>query len=116
MGHALLAMALPGVDPVQKISIIPRGIAGLGYTVLSSPSCWLRWWLGSCWLGPWRMGSRWKAAPWMGAPSLVMQVSSESAELPDERPYNVSIALGERPRLLTARRHTPHCISDIVSN
>jgi cell division protease FtsH len=66
MGHALLAMALPGVDPVQKISIIPRGIAGLGYTVLSSPSCWLRWWLGSCWLGPWRMGSRWKAAPWMG--------------------------------------------------
>lgn len=33
MGHALLAMALPGVDPVQKISIIPRGIAGLGYTI-----------------------------------------------------------------------------------
>lgn len=32
-GHALVAMALPGVDPVQKISIIPRGIAALGYTM-----------------------------------------------------------------------------------
>ena len=26
-------MALPGTDPVQKISIIPRGIAALGYTM-----------------------------------------------------------------------------------
>jgi len=26
-------MALPGVDPVQKVSIIPRGIAALGYTI-----------------------------------------------------------------------------------
>ncbi|MFI5387327.1 MAG: ATP-dependent zinc metalloprotease FtsH [Fimbriimonadales bacterium] len=33
MGHALVAMSLPGVDPVQKISIIPRGIAALGYTI-----------------------------------------------------------------------------------
>ena len=33
MGHALVAMALPGTDPVQKISIIPRGIAALGYTI-----------------------------------------------------------------------------------
>ncbi|HHX4058152.1 TPA: ATP-dependent zinc metalloprotease FtsH [Burkholderia contaminans] len=33
MGHALVAMALPGADPVQKISIIPRGIAALGYTI-----------------------------------------------------------------------------------
>ena len=33
MGHAIVAMALPGVDPVQKISIIPRGIAALGYTI-----------------------------------------------------------------------------------
>jgi len=33
VGHALLAMALPGQDPVQKISIIPRGIAALGYTL-----------------------------------------------------------------------------------
>ncbi len=33
MGHALIAMALPGVDPVQKVSIIPRGIAALGYTI-----------------------------------------------------------------------------------
>jgi cell division protease FtsH len=33
MGHALVAMALPGVDPVQKVSIIPRGIAALGYTM-----------------------------------------------------------------------------------
>ncbi|MEH7900597.1 ATP-dependent zinc metalloprotease FtsH [Rhizobium laguerreae] len=33
MGHALVAMALPGVDPVHKVSIIPRGIGALGYTV-----------------------------------------------------------------------------------
>jgi len=33
MGHALLAMALPGADPVHKISIIPRGIGALGYTI-----------------------------------------------------------------------------------
>lgn len=32
-GHALVAMALPGSDPVQKVSIIPRGISGLGYTL-----------------------------------------------------------------------------------
>lgn len=32
MGHALVAMALPGVDPVHKVSIIPRGIGALGYT------------------------------------------------------------------------------------
>ena len=31
-GHALVAMLLPGTDPVSKISIIPRGIAALGYT------------------------------------------------------------------------------------
>ncbi|RJQ70833.1 MAG: ATP-dependent metallopeptidase FtsH/Yme1/Tma family protein [Desulfobacteraceae bacterium] len=33
LGHALVAMALPGTDPVQKITIIPRGIAALGYTM-----------------------------------------------------------------------------------
>jgi cell division protease FtsH len=33
VGHALVAMSLPGSDPVQKISIIPRGIAALGYTL-----------------------------------------------------------------------------------
>ena len=33
MGHALVAMALPGADPVHKISIIPRGIGALGYTL-----------------------------------------------------------------------------------
>jgi cell division protease FtsH len=32
-GHALVAMALPGSDPVQKISIIPRGVGALGYTM-----------------------------------------------------------------------------------
>jgi cell division protease FtsH len=31
-GHALVAMVLPNADPVSKISIIPRGIAALGYT------------------------------------------------------------------------------------
>lgn len=33
VGHAIVAMALPGTDPVQKITIIPRGIAALGYTM-----------------------------------------------------------------------------------
>ena len=33
LGHALVAMALPGSDPVHKISIIPRGVAALGYTL-----------------------------------------------------------------------------------
>jgi cell division protease FtsH len=33
MGHALVALALPGVDPVHKVSIIPRGIGALGYTI-----------------------------------------------------------------------------------
>jgi cell division protease FtsH len=33
MGHALVAMALPQTDPVQKVSIIPRGIGSLGYTI-----------------------------------------------------------------------------------
>ena len=33
MGHALVAASLPGVDPVQKVSIIPRGVGALGYTM-----------------------------------------------------------------------------------
>jgi len=33
MGHALVASALPGSDPVHKVSIIPRGIGALGYTI-----------------------------------------------------------------------------------
>ena len=33
VGHALIAISLPGADPVHKISIIPRGIAALGYTL-----------------------------------------------------------------------------------
>jgi cell division protease FtsH len=33
LGHALVAMALPGTDPVHKISIIPRGVGALGYTI-----------------------------------------------------------------------------------
>ena len=33
MGHALVAMSLSGVDPVHKVSIIPRGIGALGYTI-----------------------------------------------------------------------------------
>jgi cell division protease FtsH len=33
MGHALVALLLPGVDRVQKVSIIPRGVGALGYTI-----------------------------------------------------------------------------------
>ncbi|MGE3392504.1 MAG: ATP-dependent zinc metalloprotease FtsH [Gammaproteobacteria bacterium] len=33
IGHALVASTLPGVDPVHKVSIIPRGIGALGYTI-----------------------------------------------------------------------------------
>ena len=33
MGHALVAMSLPNADPVHKISIIPRGVGALGYTL-----------------------------------------------------------------------------------
>lgn len=32
-GHALVALSIPGSDHVQKISIIPRGVAALGYTL-----------------------------------------------------------------------------------
>jgi cell division protease FtsH len=32
IGHALTAELLPHVDPVRKVSIIPRGVAALGYT------------------------------------------------------------------------------------
>ncbi|HUN98756.1 MAG TPA: ATP-dependent zinc metalloprotease FtsH [Bradyrhizobium sp.] len=33
MGHALIALSLPGSDTVHKVSIIPRGIGSLGYTI-----------------------------------------------------------------------------------
>ncbi len=33
VGHALVALSIPGSDAVHKISIIPRGIAALGYTM-----------------------------------------------------------------------------------
>jgi cell division protease FtsH len=32
-GHAIVAAALPNSDPVHKVSIIPRGLAALGYTM-----------------------------------------------------------------------------------
>ena len=32
-GHALVAGSVPTADPVRKVSIIPRGIAALGYTL-----------------------------------------------------------------------------------
>ena len=33
MGHALVAAGVPGSDKVHKVSIIPRGIGALGYTI-----------------------------------------------------------------------------------
>ncbi|MCE2798842.1 MAG: ATP-dependent zinc metalloprotease FtsH [Planctomycetaceae bacterium] len=32
-GHALVAYSIPNTDPVHKVSIIPRGVAALGYTM-----------------------------------------------------------------------------------
>ena len=32
-GHSLLSLLIPGVDPLHKVSIIPRGVAALGYTL-----------------------------------------------------------------------------------
>ena len=32
-GHALIAMTVPTGEPVHKVSIIPRGVAALGYTL-----------------------------------------------------------------------------------
>jgi len=32
-GHSLLSLLMPGVDPLHKVSIIPRGVAALGYTM-----------------------------------------------------------------------------------
>jgi cell division protease FtsH len=36
-GHAVCAAGCPGADPVQKISIIPRGVGALGYTMTTPP-------------------------------------------------------------------------------
>ena len=33
LGHAMVALALPGIDEVHKVSIIPRGVGALGYTI-----------------------------------------------------------------------------------
>jgi len=33
MGHALVALSMPGSDRVHKVSIIPRGVGALGYTI-----------------------------------------------------------------------------------
>jgi cell division protease FtsH len=33
MGHAIVASIVPGSDPVHKVSIIPRGVGALGYTM-----------------------------------------------------------------------------------
>ncbi|MDP1731723.1 MAG: ATP-dependent zinc metalloprotease FtsH [Devosia sp.] len=33
LGHALVAASIPGTDPIHKVSIIPRAIGSLGYTM-----------------------------------------------------------------------------------
>ncbi|MFX7727937.1 cell division protein FtsH, partial [Acinetobacter baumannii] len=33
MGHALVALAISKTDAVHKVSIIPRGVGALGYTI-----------------------------------------------------------------------------------
>ena len=47
LGHAIVALSLPGQDPVHKVSIIPRGIGALGYTLQrptgDRPPTWCSW-------------------------------------------------------------------------
>jgi cell division protease FtsH len=33
LGHAMVGLALPGLDTVHKVSIIPHGVGALGYTI-----------------------------------------------------------------------------------
>jgi cell division protease FtsH len=33
LGHAMVALALPGTDTVHKVSIILHGVGALGYTI-----------------------------------------------------------------------------------
>jgi cell division protease FtsH len=33
LGHTMVALALPGTDEIHKVSIIPRGVSALGYTI-----------------------------------------------------------------------------------
>jgi cell division protease FtsH len=33
LGHAMVSLALPGIDAVHKVSIIPHGVGALGYTI-----------------------------------------------------------------------------------
>jgi len=33
LGHAMVTLALPGTETVHKVSIIPRGVGALGYTI-----------------------------------------------------------------------------------
>jgi cell division protease FtsH len=33
MGHVLVAVSIPGTDAIHKVSIIPRGVGALGYTI-----------------------------------------------------------------------------------
>ena len=33
LGHTMVALALPGTDEIHKVSIIPRGVGALGYTI-----------------------------------------------------------------------------------
>jgi cell division protease FtsH len=37
IGHALVALSLPGTDSIHKVSIIPRGVGALGYTIQRPP-------------------------------------------------------------------------------
>jgi cell division protease FtsH len=41
MGHAIVAAAITGSDPVHKVSIIPRGIGALGYTIQRPTFRWV---------------------------------------------------------------------------
>ncbi len=72
-GHALVAYCLPNTDPVHKVSIIPRGLAALGYTLqrpraIATCSPRASWKAASRYYWPARAPRRWSSRTSRPAP------------------------------------------------